>query len=75
VRPEWCIVLLVRHRHNDEGLNMDPNAALANLRAALDPERGDSPGFEDALDDAIEAFAALDEWLSKGGFLPAEWAR
>jgi len=53
---------------------MDPNVALANLREALNPEQGDSPGFEDALDNAIEAFAALDEWLSKGGFLPGAWA-
>jgi hypothetical protein len=53
---------------------MDPNVALENLREALNPERGDEPGFEDALDDAIEAFAALDEWLRNGGFLPAAWA-
>lgn len=43
---------------------MDPNAALAELRDAL--------GMGD-LDRAREAFAALDGWLSSGGFLPDDW--
>jgi len=52
---------------------MDPNVALANLREALNPDP-DRVGIEDALDNAIEAFAALDGWLSNGGFLPGAWA-
>lgn len=46
---------------------MDPEVALAALRewARTQAEEGDS---------AVEAFTALDEWLSRGGFLPADWA-
>ena len=43
---------------------MDPNETLAIIRnsfAATDYEA------------AEEAFEALDEWLSRGGFLPKEW--
>ncbi len=49
---------------------MDPNTTLARLRelaAAADD-------VEEAAELA-EAFHALDEWLSRGGFLPADWAR
>lgn len=45
---------------------MDPDATLANIRRLLD---GDDP---DALADAV---AALDGWLTGGGFLPAAWSR
>jgi hypothetical protein len=44
---------------------MDPNAALAIVRAALD----------DMPEEAAEAFRGLDEWLSRGGFLPEAWER
>ncbi len=43
---------------------MNPNAALANLRQAL--EIGDTIA-------AAQAGADLDEWLGKGGFLPKAW--
>lgn len=47
---------------------MDPNEALRQLRHyvnhLLTPENQEQ---------ACEAFNALDGWLSKGGFLPAEW--
>jgi hypothetical protein len=43
---------------------MDPNAALANLRQAV--EIGDTVA-------ATQAAVDLDEWLSKGGFLPKGW--
>lgn len=45
-----------------EVITMDPNAALEALRLAV---RSD--------EDSQAAFEALDEWLSKGGFLPAAW--
>lgn len=55
---------------------MDPNEALKNSREAARLIL-DSPGS--AVDDAVqgqtlaEAFDALDQWLSKGGFLPDDW--
>ena len=65
---------------------MDPDAALAaarQARAVLDADPADlDDGWTDmeqeARDDAAvdlrDAFVALDEWCSKGGFLPAAWA-
>lgn len=43
---------------------MDPNEALAQLRNAF----ADSDYLT-----AEELFNALDEWLTKGGFLPDPW--
>lgn len=54
---------------------MDPNAALAALReqaAALTAD-GDYADAQD-VEAFVEQFQALDEWLSKGGFLPSAWA-
>lgn len=53
---------------------MDPNETLDMLRqAVIEYERGESPeGVAGAL---AEAAAALDAWLSNGGFLPADWSR
>lgn len=44
---------------------MDPNTALQALRKYASDTGGEF----------AEQFEALDEWLSKGGFLPADWAR
>lgn len=59
---------------------MDPNAnlteqlalAAAFLRAADDDEPDQSPDMDDARRLA-ELVLALDEWLRRGGFLPADW--
>lgn len=58
---------------------MDPNAvlAIARDRAASVIESAD---FSDAREseeavELAEAFQALDEWLTKGGFKPREWAK
>lgn len=51
---------------------MDPNVALAQIRElveALQQEPDDS--LAEALVDLVEG---LDDWLSKGGFLPEPWA-
>lgn len=63
---------------------MDPNESLRELRVALSillPRRarlialaGDDYK-RDELDDLIDAAAALDVWLSKGGWLPDAWAQ
>lgn len=44
---------------------MDPTQCLRDLREAVD--RGD-------CETAAERFRDLDEWLSRGGFLPGQWA-
>jgi hypothetical protein len=59
---------------------MDPDATLSILRDALrrlERDRGDLPpsSITDAIADAYETFTVLDEWLSKGGFSPAEWSK
>lgn len=60
---------------------MDPNVALRALRALAakvlyDHENAEGNGVDQ--DDAralAERFQHLDEWLSRGGFLPQPWAR
>jgi len=57
---------------------MDPNASLAQLRAAaLEWEQAvvarDERAQLTAATQALEAAQALDSWLSSGGFLPAAW--
>ena len=53
---------------------MDPNAALAEIRAEVEEVRRLATDTEytgaQALADKVEA---LDEWLSKGGFYPEAW--
>jgi hypothetical protein len=64
---------------------MDPNEALKTTRDALiqvccslhDRSNGkycDVPEFFQEAEHMVESFQALDEWLSKGGFLPADWS-
>ena len=66
---------------------MDPNEALRQLRAlaakvitSVDAYEGLDEADEEELEEMALAgeslasqFQALDEWLSKGGFLPADW--
>jgi hypothetical protein len=57
---------------------MDPDAALAQLRAAViawikAQESGADEAGTEAASDAIHAIVALDAWLSTGGFLPTAW--
>lgn len=54
---------------------MDPNQALENMRAGL-RKAGNAMSdgeWRDGAEQAMLAAEALDEWLSKGGFLPADW--
>lgn len=51
---------------------MDPNAALQQLREALETYWS---GTASAADAVAEHAAALDLWLSRGGFLPTAWSR
>ncbi len=57
---------------------MDPNAALEELRRMVREIEGaaDNCGHEVSalVYDFTDRFSALDEWLSRGGFKPAEWS-
>lgn len=50
---------------------MDPNAALAEIRELVKRENDDQDGSWAIA--AVERFEALDEWITNGGFLPADW--
>jgi hypothetical protein len=47
---------------------MDPNETLRRIRILV--QEGDDCF---ALEDMQELFGALDDWLSRGGFLPKDW--
>ncbi len=51
---------------------MDPNETLKELRELIDLVlRGD----DTSVFEAATKFEDLDEWISKGGFLPEAWNR
>lgn len=56
---------------------MDPNAALVAIRELVAAHEADDGERVDTalnrLDSICELFGGLDEWLSKGGFRPADW--
>lgn len=54
---------------------MDPDTALRELRAAVATfwTSEDQGALDNAAEAAILAADALDEWLTKGGHLPAAW--
>lgn len=55
---------------------MDPNEALSQLRKAIKVANDEWTSERltyDALWAVFEAAEALDEWISKGGFLPRDW--
>lgn len=55
---------------------MDPNETLRLMREALeDSSLLEGDAADRAREDVCEYVRALDEWLTKGGFLPDAWAR
>lgn len=57
---------------------MDPDKALQDAREALQDyrdaeQRWSELGMANAAEGLAGAFQALDEWLSRGGFLPRDW--
>jgi hypothetical protein len=57
---------------------VDPDAALDSLRqliATLRDKRLDRDVEIAYLYAVVEQAAALDNWLTRGGFLPREWMR
>lgn len=56
---------------------MDPNIALSRLREILTQweEWGTlEVDAEAAMDEIVDLFHGLDEWLSTGGFRPSDWS-
>lgn len=53
---------------------MDPNETLKRLRELSEQGFPTTDNLEDA-DEFHALFRDLDEWLSKGGFLPTAWQR
>ncbi|MGO8998679.1 MAG: hypothetical protein ACLQVI_35600 [Polyangiaceae bacterium] len=52
----------------------DPDEALKNAREAVKYMRTRSDALRtSAPDDLVEAFEALDQWMSRGGFPPQDW--
>jgi hypothetical protein len=49
---------------------MDPNVALVAIRSMLNAHKN---GQRFDVDDFAEIVNGLDEWLTKGGFLPQAW--
>ncbi len=56
---------------------MDPDEALAQMRTAIETvwAAESSVAASAAADTLAEHAAALDQWLSKGGFLPQAWSK
>jgi len=58
---------------------MDINTTLNNVRllATLVQQAIDAGNAPDAdtVSELVEGWQALDEWMSKGGFLPTGWGR
>ena len=52
---------------------MDPNAALDEIRSIV--ARADGGLGRSDAERLAELVDGLDGWLSRGGFLPADWAR
>ena len=52
---------------------MDPNQALKDARDAC--KRWTHGEDHHAFNELVSAFQALDQWLSRGGFLPRDWER
>lgn len=52
---------------------MDPNAALERLRELTKRIHETDEDLFDLADEMATTFEGLDEWLSKGGFLPGKW--
>ena len=55
---------------------MDPNAALARIRALISALSHDDDGTQSTVgEDLALQVADLDHWLSNGGFKPDAWVR
>jgi len=51
---------------------MDPDANLAEIRRLIEK---DADLSDDQLERLVVLIRSLDEWMSRGGFLPKAWQR
>jgi hypothetical protein len=54
---------------------MDPNANLDQIRGMVLSYRNGGKWDEPDTTEFIELVAALDDWLSNGGFVPQKWSK
>jgi len=57
---------------------MDPNTTYGWIKEAwvrFDAAAGDAPEQGNIAREIHDYYAALDQWLSRGGFLPDAWQR
>ena len=61
---------------------MDPNKTLETARGIVtdilmkgEEDYRDLRDLTEEAENLAEQFLALDEWLTKGGFLPGEWSQ
>lgn len=56
---------------------MDPNETLRQLREMVTEilDEGSEDDSTEREDEFAQLFQALDEWVSKGGFLPRNWVK
>lgn len=52
---------------------MDPNETLRLIRQRIKDYAAEDNDMVLPAEEAMDAFLALDEWLTKGGFLPDAW--
>lgn len=52
---------------------MDPEEALKRLRQLVKIHMGGDGLDAHEIDRMVTTFQGLDEWITKGGFLPADW--
>lgn len=52
---------------------MDPNETLRRLRKLINTPTTEATAVA-ALMEMTDLFGSLDEWISRGGFLPTDWS-
>jgi hypothetical protein len=52
---------------------MDPDATLAQIRELMATHHTHNDLGEEETAQLVELIDALDEWMTKGGFLPTDW--
>lgn len=52
---------------------MDPDTTLAQIRELIADQQTHNELNDTDTDRLVELIDSLDEWLTKGGFLPTEW--
>lgn len=52
---------------------MDPDVTLAEIRGLVVSYNGKTGLTGWQITELVEKFEALDEWISRGGFLPEAW--